>query len=747
MTQPLFIGANDVGLQRNLEPFMIPEKAFPVLENAFVFRGRVEKKFGYKSLGRLARDLTAAPLTLPVTTVQFNIYSTLTTPITGQPNAQIEPGSVVITFNTAETFTDNGTGVLVASIGGDSGIINYATGNVTLTFAGAPASATITFTYFPMLPVMGITLRELTTLNFFQTVAFDTIYAYTFNGTSWGELPSTTPLVSFWTGSDSQFFWTTNYGVDTTNADLFWATNFKDNIRYYDGTKWNNFTPLTNTTDTVTQALIILPYKDRLLFMNTIENVGGSPNQTFPQRVRWSQNSSANGSTVIDVNAWRDDQIGRGGFVDAPTNEQIVSAGFVKDTLVVYFERSTWQLAYTSNPVLPFIWQRINSELGAESTFSFVGFDNALVAWGTAGIHSSNGVSCERIDAIIPDEAFTVNNDNDGTLRVYGIRDYLNELAYFTYPDKAFIGSFQSGTFRYPNRVLVYNYRNDTWSFFRENFTCYGYFQLGDPLTWADLIIGSGHAPWSAWQDPWNSNFEEGEMPLVAAGNQQGFIFLLGDDSGANADQYAITTLTGSTVGSPNHNLNPGEFVYIENAIGAVNLNNQTWKVESCPDNNTFIVNATVVGTYLGGGTIRLLSNVDIETKMFNPFWQIGRRHRLRKCDFLFPRTEDGAIAVDIFVDTAQYSVTDFNPSITPSILGTNMVSTAPEPDIRTQQSQQFIWHHTYPQVDGDTFQLKFTLTDAQMVALDLEGQPRYAEDEFALHGIVMYFDPAEEFL
>ena len=52
-----------------------------------------------------------------------------------------------------------------------------------------------------------------------------------------------------------------------------------------------------------------------------------------------------------------------GGYIDASTEEQIVSAEFIKDRLIVYFERSTWELAYTGNEVLPFVWQKINTEL------------------------------------------------------------------------------------------------------------------------------------------------------------------------------------------------------------------------------------------------------------------------------------------------------------------------------------------------------------------------------------------------
>jgi len=58
----------------------------------------------------------------------------------------IKPGSVTVTDGT-ETFTDNGDGTLTGSLGG-TGTINYVTGEITVTFANAPANyAAITVDY------------------------------------------------------------------------------------------------------------------------------------------------------------------------------------------------------------------------------------------------------------------------------------------------------------------------------------------------------------------------------------------------------------------------------------------------------------------------------------------------------------------------------------------------------------------------------------------------------------------------
>src|SRR5690606_30639266 len=117
-------------------------------------------------------------------------------------------------------------------------------------------------------------------------------------------------------------------------------------------------------------------------------------------------------------------------------------------------------------------WQQISSELGAESTFSIIPFDQNAIGVGNVGIHSCNGTNVSRIDNRIPDAVFAIHNENDGPQRVYGIRDYYLEILYWSFPS-----SDASSDFPYPNRILIYDYKTGTWSFFEDSVTCFGYFQ------------------------------------------------------------------------------------------------------------------------------------------------------------------------------------------------------------------------------------------------------------------------------
>ena len=127
----------------------------------------------------------------------------------------------------------------------DGSFANYDTGEINLTFLGGSTPAggitvEADFGYYPCLPVMGLPNRELDDINAEQTIAFDTIYAYSFNNTSnqFQELTSTTPTT--WTGDDNDFFWGTNYWQTSNNRQYYWVTNFSgvagDPTRVYDGT-------------------------------------------------------------------------------------------------------------------------------------------------------------------------------------------------------------------------------------------------------------------------------------------------------------------------------------------------------------------------------------------------------------------------------------------------------------------------------------------------------------------------------
>ncbi|MHA2068316.1 MAG: hypothetical protein ACXABY_28470, partial [Candidatus Thorarchaeota archaeon] len=384
--QPLKILGPETGLVTEREEFLLPNDAYVELSNMYVWHGRLRRKERAGLLARLRRIITdqAESNTDASPDSTYDITDILSLLRATEANAELEPGTVVLTIDAGGTpgvLTDDGAGGWVNTSGPytvdtATSTINYSTGLIHLDWTAIPSSKTVTstFAYHPGLPVMGIRQRETANIGYEQTVCFDTKYAYVISGGKWIELASS-PAVT-WSGSDSDFMWSTNWFRDTNFNKLFWVTNFTgvsgDPIRYYDGTTWNDFADtglprgdLNGGSNFLWQSLTLAPFRGMLIACNTWEGGTLATSKNYPNRVRYSQI----GSPLLPE-SFRDNVPGKGGFIDVPTSEQIVTAGFVRDNYVIQCERSSWQLRFTGISSAPLQLDRINTELGATGTFS-----------------------------------------------------------------------------------------------------------------------------------------------------------------------------------------------------------------------------------------------------------------------------------------------------------------------------------------------------------------------------------------
>lgn len=869
-TQRLVIADVKTGLETDRTPFIINNDAFPKLENAYVWRGRILRKRGDQLLGRLERGLTASSIgNTGASPWTFNIYSTIVPSITGQANAQIVPGTVVITISAGPiVFTDQGNGTLTSPTPGNSGTINYSTGSVTLIHtAGAGVSTTITLRYYPVLPVMGI--EDFNVGNSPQPIpiTFDTMYSYGFdqglNRFYDVTFYKATKIPFTWNGANYEQFWTTNYlgpttisnvnnpsgclwatngepgfhyllatytagtGTATWNitftdpggapfqtlkvGDILWfnewagstdvngvsgtvsaivnaalgqyqvtfasaknvavtltgivqmMTNFLPNqngIRWYDGDPnlsappnnlgWVNFAPPLSAYDPVTNphptylvgAKLVLPFKNRLLFFAVyLRTSAASPGvQFFPNRVVYSQVGTPFytnplpfdiATSTPDVTAWYQNVAGKGGFIAAPIDDQLIVVMENEDILITIFESQPLKLIYTSDDTLPFIFQTVSAELGSLSTFSAVKLDTGVLSVGSYGITMCTSTSVQRIDLQIPDQVFDFGIANNNPQRVAAVRDYQKEFVYFTYAP----GIVQNKTF--PSQTLLYNYRENNWAIFKENYTTYGTFRRTTNRTWSN--IGQYYPTWEEWTDFWDFGANEAFFPVIVGGNQHGFIMQKGL-SVFEGPSEIIQSISGNIVTSPSHGLNTGDFIEISGMIGSTNLNGTIQQIVVLTE-NTFSINEAAVGTYLGGGVFARLSRPIIQTKQFPLYWDAARGARIGTSRFLLDTTATGAITVNIF--SSQNANTPSNdPLISPYIPFTTTVLTCAEPSLyssatppwESQQAQ--IWHRLNTSINGDTVQLGFTLSDLQMRNEDINQQ------DIIIHAIVMDLYP-----
>ena len=698
------------GLQTNVKPWLIADNAFSEMQNAYIFRGRVRKRFGSILMGdsqlnsRLRMKLVPAALVI-------------TTPENIAVGQAFSIGDDIFTVTSI-------TAPYPVSLLTTSAVTARLTAANKVTFS----AITTTVYWYPAKPVMGITQFETKPINDEPTYAFDTRFAYEFDETigGWERLATGTDT---WTGTDSDFFWTCNYRGATSDLTLLWATNYvpADGIRYWNAvaTTWTKPTLKFGAlaTDTVVTARLIISFRTRLLLLNTVENVAGV-NKTFVNRCRYSSVFSP-----LDANSWRQDIPGNGNALDAPTQEAIVTAQFLRDRLIVYFERSTWELVDTGNKVSPFVWQKINTELGAESTFSQIPFDKVVLGVGDVGIHACNGSGVERIDGKIPQLVFRIHNEDNGPRRVGGIRDYNTEMVYWTYPD----GNADS-TSPYPNKVLTYNYKNDSWSINDDSFTAFGYYQLGSNtpnIKWEDASTS-----WAENGSLWNDSSDNIKARVVLAGNQQGYMFILRQNIHRNAPSLQITTIAGTTLTVINHNLAENDYVYLENVNG-ITLSESIVRVSVVIDENNFTVIGTLTGTYTGGGTLSRISKISIKTKQYNFYVEEDRNAYIQRVDFLVNTTLLGEISVDYSVSTSILSLVGEGET-TGALLGTSVLETFPydEDMAPLEVTQKRVWHPVYLQAEGEFVQLHLYMNADQL-------SNRYiALEDFQLHAMIFFAQP-----
>jgi hypothetical protein len=742
---PLPITGPTTGLVQNRQESILPNDAYPVLQNAYVYRESVRRKRGYQLLGRLQRQIG-------ITNGSGNATITITPNPIGLGLASFAIGS--------DTFTDPGgtSPVTLLTNSTGTGTLNRASGVLTIT----GSQITTAVQYFPGLPVMGLRIRELANSANDQTIAFDQCYAYVFNSitNAWQEfIPGTTWNAHRANTTGTDFFWSTNYwtsdGVNfgTSNRKLFWVTNDTgsfgvnaDPIRITDGTTWLNFSPPTygqiDATNYLVQCVAFLPYRGRMLAFNTFEGPSYTSSINYFNRIRWSTIGNpfipySNGPPA--TGSWRDDIRGQGGYLDIPTSEDIIAVGFVRDNLVIYCERSTWQLRYTGRSISPFQIEKVNSELGTESTFSAVQFDTSLVGIGDKGIVECDSYKSERIDIKIPDFVFSFNSGNNGVARVQGIRDFINRLAYWTVPIAASYAPQVTPTF--PNQRLVYNYENDSWALFNDSLTCLGNYQPQTSRTWLNT-----KAPWIKCNFPWID--QPAEDPAIIGGNQQGFVEYLDElvtnDVSLYIQNITANTTTATVITSPNHNLGTGFVIQISGILSndAFNgLNGGVFGVVII-DSNSFSLylydaesmqfstpQIDVPSTaYLGTGYISIRENFSIKSKKFN-FLDEGQNIQIGHIDILMESSEinnPGAISLNVYLDYNDIEASNIlpnnivnnnnNPS-EPDTFFNSIIPTAPS-NLNTVGGTKF-WQPVYCATRASFLTLQYTFSNAQMAGME----------------------------
>lgn len=558
---------------------------------------------------------------------------------------------------------------------------------------------------------------------------------------------------------------------------------------------WVNFCPpISKASNTIADlvsaqyylvgAKLIFPFKDRLLFLGPVVQTSTVGSQVYLQdTIIYSQNgtpyytSSFTGDASLantvqfpiltpntnlanqqsaSAAAYWDDQTGFGGNITAGVMQQIVTCGSNEDVLIIGFTRQQVRLIYSGNDIVPFNFFSINSELGSGSTFSAINMDEGIITKGSRGYIITSQTQSRRIDLEIPDEVFQVNLLNNGAERVTALRDYINEWIYFTY-------NANNIPYIFPNQTLQYNYRDNSWGIFRECYTTYGLFRRSSGFTWA--TVGFQFPTWREWNEAWNAGSSTLLQPEVIAGNQQGFICLR-DDGTTEQQSLYIQNIVGAVVTSPDHCLNVGDYITIQGALGTVStsVNGKIFSV-AATTTNTFTLNPPLPSglTYIGGGVIVRMYVPFIQTKQFPTSWEMARKTRLGPQQYLLSTTSNSQITLLIFLSQdidSPYNNLEYlySAGIVPaysqnnSLIYSAILYTCPEStnlgltpsninlQMVTAKSQEQIWHRMNTSLIGDTVQIGFTMSDAQMRDANFTNQ--FAEIE--LHAFILDVNPSQ---
>jgi hypothetical protein len=654
---------------------------------------------------------------------------------------------------------------------------------VTVTSGGPPAIVSLQITAHGLVVGDFVFINEVVTTT---GINFQTGYVITVTDANnvVVELPNAT-VATNGTGGIAQYL--------TNRSDVT-----KDSLRWYDGDPtngnatnptlsghlgWVNFAPpLSQSNFSIDDeppaqyylvgARLIVPFKDRLLFLGPVIQTSAAGSQVYLQdTIIYSQNGTpfyTASFTPLNANtyphgpyssyspilvpegqnglpdAYFEDQTGFGGFIAAGIQQPILTAIANEDVVIIGFSNKQTRLAYTGNDILPFNFFSINSELGSGSTFSAITLDRGAITIGPNGIVLTSQTSSQRIDLQIPDQVFEFNLTSNGAARICAQRDFINEWIYFTYPDNEV-------PYVYPNQTLLYNYRDESWSIFNEAYTTYGTFRRATGYTWATLPPA---LTWATWNTPWNSGDSTLLQPEVIAGNQQGFVLFRDSEGTGEGVSLYIQSISGFTVTSPNHCLNNGDYIVISGAIGSTNLNGNIYMVTEATT-NTFVLNwagAAPGGTYGGGGVIQRMYVPFIQTKQFPVAWEMARKTRIGVQQYLLTTTRNGQITLFIYLsmnDASPYNMEPVVPTVNVtnnSLIYSTLLYTCPEStnlgltpaninlQMVTASQQNQIWHRMNTSLLGDTVQLGFTLSDAQMRDITFSNQ----FTEIELHAFIM---------
>jgi len=679
------------GLKADLVDFLLPNDAFKRLINMIIYEGKIKRRPGASMLDDTDNRGFSSRLRIDIGTTDGagNLAGTI---VPGNPEVgqQFSVDDTVFTVYQAN-------GAMSVSPVGATGTFNTGTGLVTIT-------GTDPFTdvyYYPSTPVIGFaTYYEQAGTN--VEFAFDLQFAYVYNTTlnGWERIVGGGGLFS--STVQDRITWI-NFKSGVSGEPALFITNYQDNgLRYYSSTTptFTNFAPATSAVANynIRRARYVIDFQGRLLLMNLVEREGLVTDQIeHVNRIRYSAYQDA-----ISADSFYSppDITTRGGFIDLPAGEYIQCAEILDGRLIVFTEDSIYELLPTGNYIEPFQLALVDDTHGSASR-EVVEVNNMLMFANNNGIYFYDGRNVNKASTTL-DDFYDLYEYRFGTI----YKDSSEELIY--------ILTSNTSENSYPNSLLVYNYRNNTFSSILDLYTTMGTL--------------------------YNSAGGTFVQPIPMAGNHKGYTHIFNPGLYINDSSQSIISMARFDANNVdlkvyNHQL-ANVYVRVENSLlanfnGAYRITVVDVDTIRITDNGNL-----VVANYLGDGTLAKIDNIGIWTKSFNPYMSAGHGTSINKISFNVKRTTtNGQISVIATPNSATFEEVDFN-----FYLGDRKLDTGAYALVPTEASQQNLWHDVYTQSTGESIGVFIVFSEDELLDEELPYQ------ELTINAIMLHVTPAVHF-
>lgn len=477
------------GLLTSRDEFLVPEDGFSKLENCHLVNGVLEKRKGHQLIDTMVSTDTGTDVTADdsdsmmgivdhrnngvVTMLAFN--TTRANKFIGSSKTFSDLTRNIISFDhgSGQTWTPIIGDVVKGAISGAVGTIDgYWVDNGTL--GTGTASGTVVFK------------------NNTITGTFQNPEELQEDGTPSNILGDSTSIVTenLFTGDDNDFFRGVNW------EGVLYVTNGVDQVRKYDGTTMTFFnldlSTLGGPDNDLNTCRMIFLYKNRLVFLDTTES--GTRHR---QRVRYTESLLPNQSKSTSS-------------IDAPTDAEIITAEFIDEDLIVWFDSQVWKLLHTGDATVPFEWRRIDRERGCVAPFSLIARGIEQVCFGVKRILHTEGRFVKEADQTINN---FINTISDG-LSDYSFGKYFPTLNqhWITYVDR-------NDTDGKPGHTLVFDWEEGDFAVY--DFPVH---VLGQTNATSDLFLDD--LPNDVLLDDLDFSFDDvapaGSQTLLVFGNRDG---------------------------------------------------------------------------------------------------------------------------------------------------------------------------------------------------------------------------------